>query len=246
MISGEIVMHELDKSRHGMLLIGVIALAMICACSNLSLQIEKPSDEIEHNVISNPDDEADNQKGQVNYLKASELVGLSLEKPKIVNDITEEFFHEVIQRIKLVSSTDTCELYGEDGCYLSKTPVFYFDVVNKSLCENVRLVIFSKDFSKSMEVHIYRGKEEIRANLLFNWNDSIENLLKENQKEEYIFFQGEKGYFVLDSTNRVVLTYPLIEYEIEGDVYQTLFTDALAVSYEKLTAEGNLLWIEFE
>lgn len=134
-------------------------------------------------------------------------------------------------------------LYGEDGYYISTVPVLYYDMLEKELCKQARILFFSKDFSQVAEMAFASVNGEIVMNLHFTWNNKLQKLMSENPQKELIFMTNGAGLLALDENNEVVYQYPAADYEIIGDCYHAVYQEWLAVSYEKLTATENLIWI---
>lgn len=183
-------------------------------------------------------------------LVAEELLGVSLKNIVPTDDILSQQgkWKEQYNQLKVMTDELLIQphsaFFDEEGYYISKIPIFYYNFIEKKVSEQAQILVFSKDFTKVANVAISLNTDDIVVNLYFEWNKKICTLMKENPQEEFIFIRGINGSLVLDSENVVRYVYPAMRYEINGDCYQMLYKDWLAVSYEELTAEENLIWIQ--
>ena len=140
--------------------------------------------------------------------------------------------------------------YGETGYYISKVPVYYCGISEGKISENATVLYFSKDFIKSDAANIGWNEYKEPAVISSGFNHAWLNLMKQNPSEEYIVVYGIlntgiSSSALLNSENEILGLEPLRHFLLEAkeDLYQTVYSDKLAVSYEELTAEENLIWI---
>lgn len=136
--------------------------------------------------------------------------------------------------------------YGENGCYISKKPIRFFSSDTCEMSAEERLIAFSKDFSKAIEIYLYYNahSDEMNVQLTYSVNTVIMDAFTEAPDEEYIFLYNGRFMQILDSYN--VLHCGSIDYDItvKGDYYHALNYEAIAVSYQDIISEENLVWVE--
>lgn len=140
--------------------------------------------------------------------------------------------------------------HGETGYYISKVPVYYCGISEGVISKSAIVFYFSQDFTRSAAAQIgwneYKEPTLIASGFYHSWLD----LMKQNPSEEYIVVHGIlntgiSGIALLNKENEILGLDPLRHFPLEAkeDLYQTVYSDELAVSYEELTAEENLIWI---
>lgn len=137
--------------------------------------------------------------------------------------------------------------YGEDGCYISKKPLRFFSVDTCEMSTEERLIAFSKDFGEAVEIYLYYNEysDEMNVQLTYSVNTAIMDAFNEAPDEKYIFLYNGRFTQILDSHN--VLHSGSIDYDItvDGDYYHALDYEKIAVSYQDILSEENLVWVEF-
>ena len=139
--------------------------------------------------------------------------------------------------------------FGEPGYYISRVPVYYYNALQGKLKDGVNLLLLSRDFDKSSAAHLDWSYAEPTVSSSA-WYHEILEMMRENPQEEYICIElraesGLPGIIVLDAENKVCWSglQADTEFFLEGILYEKLYSDELAVSYEELTAKENLIWI---
>lgn len=169
----------------------------------------------------------------------------------------KEVYEDILARVELLTTSKDRQFFGEEGCYISRVPIQHYNVSEEALNETATLILFSKDFSKAASMTLVRDEDGFyRVTLSYNWNSSIQKKMQARPEEEFIFLYSLKsgmtssvmarGELMLDAQNEVCYAYPQGDYYLENNLYQKLYSDKLAVSYEELTAEENLIWISAE
>lgn len=138
-------------------------------------------------------------------------------------------------------------LYGESGFYVSTVPIRYFDAYDINMQENMisELCIFSKDFSKGAMYTLFYVDGEITVTCNFTLNSNVKSVLKDKPDEEFIFLSNGGEVLIIDSDNEIIAGGNNM-YEITGDYYHALEYELLAVSYNEITDEENLVWIDVQ
>ena len=176
------------------------------------------------------------RNAQINYESI-----FSIEDKEEIPEVILAFFNS------LEWGEDT-PFYGENGCYISKKPIRFFSADTCKMSEEERLIAFSKDFSKAIEIYLYYNahSDEMNVQLTYSVNTAISDAFTEAPDEEYIFLYNGRFMQILDSYN--VLHSGSIDYDItvKGDYYHALDYEAIAVSYQDIISEENLVWVEFE
>ena len=165
----------------------------------------------------------------------------------------EKYLASLLSSLKQISNmSDVFPFYGEDGVYLSKVPIYYFDVIHNKVGNIVYFAVFTKDFSKAASVNFYlepdfegEGKRrEICSDIQAIWEH--EKLLIEKPDKLYIALLNAGITFLIDADNNIHnKSLGAADLKIEGDYYHALDYDRLAVSYAKIADRDNLIWIDF-
>lgn len=168
----------------------------------------------------------------------------------------EEGYQAAYERIVNLASTSltsgsAMEWADEEGYYISRVPIRYYNVEEEKLSEQTRLILFSEDFNSVAEAGVFWSYGNVSANMSYGGKSPIHELLKAYPTGEFIFLYTEDGTVLLDSEN--VVRYESLgialldqQLELEENLYQILYSDELAVSYEELTAKENLIWVPME
>ena len=143
--------------------------------------------------------------------------------------------------------------FGENGYYISKVPVYYCGISEGDISEAATVLCFSKDFTKSAVAKIGWNEYKEPVVISSGFNHSWLNLMKQNPAEEYIVLYGMLNTglpndALLNAENEILGLDPLQHFLLEAkeDLYQTVYSDELAVSFEELTAEENLIWVSVD
>lgn len=169
-----------------------------------------------------------------------------------------EVYETILDRIEMLTTTKDWQFFGEEGCYVSRVPIRYYEVPEDEVSGTTTLILFSKDFSKAASISLFRYADGFYSvNVNDTWNIAIQKVMQENPKEEVLFIDVlmqedltssimSRKSLILDEQNEARYVYPPGAYYLENDLYQKLYSDELAVSYEELTAKENLIWISAE
>ena len=175
---------------------------------------------------------------------------------KILN--REPGYEEVYERVErlLFSATLSEEfgIFGDRGMYLSKVPLRYYDTREEGLEKTTQVLAFSEDLEKAVVVSLNAYYEdEISTSNVTSWPVRMQEIMKSNPTEEYLLLYPAYGSVLLDSDDEVIEieqgtgeqagNYVFVP---EENLYQSLYSDRLAVSYEELTAEENLVWLDMK
>ena len=154
----------------------------------------------------------------------------------------EKYYEEIIELIETSSKeVENFTFYHEEGYYISKAPIYHFDVQENIISNEVQIILFSKDFEKQAKIVLFLdNNNEILTNLNFSFANI--NVLKDAPDEQYILLYNRDELF-LDSSNKL---YNLMRLtiEVKGDYYHSLDYETLGISYTKLTDPSNLVWID--
>lgn len=137
--------------------------------------------------------------------------------------------------------------YRENGCYISKKPLRFFSADTCEMCTEERLLAFSKDFGEAIEIYLYYNEhsDEMNVQLTYSVDAAIMDAFTEAPDEKYIFLYNGRFVQILDSHN--ILHSGSIDNDItvEGDYYHALDYEKIAVSYQDIISEENLIWVNF-
>ena len=74
-------------------------------------------------------------------------------------------------------------------------------------------------------------------------NTYVSTIMKDNPEKDYIFLFNDGELLLIDSDNEIT-TDGNFNYEVSGDYYHALNYDLLSVSYNEMTREDNLIWVD--
>ena len=158
----------------------------------------------------------------------------------------EEVYEEFLERVRgHLFNENFLPFWGdEDGYYVSGVPLYDYDVQHEVLSDGTSLLVLSKEFDRSGLFWFHLSLEEPSV-AYRSWPQEILELMKEQPSEEFIFLDMAPGLAVLDERNVIRWNSALNKngFTPEEGLYQKLYSDELAVSYEELTAKENLLWV---
>ena len=158
----------------------------------------------------------------------------------------EEIYEEFSERVRgQLFNENFLPFWGdEDGYYVSRVPLYEYDVQHDVLSNGTSLLVLSKEFDRSGLFWFHLSFEEPGV-AYRSWPQEILELMKEQPSEEFIFLDMAPGLAMLDDRNviRWNSSQSKQNFTPEDGLYQKLYSDELAVSYEELTAKENLLWV---
>lgn len=149
------------------------------------------------------------------------------------------------QLAETLLDTPTSAFFGDDGYFVSAIPIFYYNTEENELSNQMRILLFSKDLKNAAEMVLIASDNAVDMNLKYEWTRTIHKMMKEAPYNKYIFMFNKNVELILDEDNNIVYSYPSAEYEIIGDCYGAM-QESMAISYDNLTAEENLIWVQAE
>jgi hypothetical protein len=154
----------------------------------------------------------------------------------------EKYYEEMIQSIETLSEEEkNFPFYHEEGYYISKAPIYYFDARENIINSEVQIILFSKDFEKQAKVIWFLdNNNEMLINVSFSFANI--KILRDSPDEQYIFLYNLDD-LLLDSNNKLY-NWTRFPIEVKGDYYHSLNYETMGISYTKLTDASNLVWID--
>lgn len=151
-------------------------------------------------------------------------------------------------------------LYDGKGCYISARPIYYYDYGRNEIYPGrFVLPIFSEnlDYVWRATVDCMSGQVVVglKPDLFGDGYSDEDFLFKKDEKFIWLAYDDTDDnalipYFeaILSSENKVYSSYAKDEYniEIEGDPFHALPYMNMAFSYNELTEESNLIWVDYE
>lgn len=115
------------------------------------------------------------------------------------------------------------------------------------MCTEERLLAFSEDFGETVEIYLYYNahSDEMNVQLTYSVNTAIMDAFTEAPEEKYIFLYNGRLVQILDSHNVLHAGSIDCDITVEGDCYHALDYEKIAVSYQDIISEENLVWVEF-
>ncbi len=184
-----------------------------------------------------------------------------VEKVFAKEDEYKAVYEELLERAELLlfDKDIPTAWFGEDGYYISKVPLYRYNVAGGRLTEGANLLYLSKDFSRSDAAWVgwdYYEEPDVSSG---SFEHSILEMMKEKPSKEYILLYQEvtvsslPGLYVIDESNTVCWSSAfstqgkiMVGTKVEDTLYQKLYSEELAISYEELTARENLIWISLD
>lgn len=184
-----------------------------------------------------------------------------VEKVFAKEDEYKAVYEELLERAELLlfDKDIPTAWFGEEGYYISKVPLYRYNVAGGRLTEGANLLYLSKNFSRSDAAWVgwdYYEEPDVSSG---SFEHSILEMMKENPSKEYILLYQEvtvsslPGLYVIDESNTVCWSSAfstqgkiMVGTKVEDTLYQKLYSEKLAISYEELTARENLIWISLD
>lgn len=169
----------------------------------------------------------------------------------------EAFLQELREAFADLNSEDAnanLVLYGQDGCYLSVCPVGMFHAVENKMADNIYAFLFTSDLEPAGYLLFFTVDGKPYYNIVFDsvsprtTSDLLETM-SENPDEKYIVLCNGTEYVLLNEDNEAVAATSRNnpdKFQISGDYYHELDYATLAVSYNDIVNEDDLVWISFD
>lgn len=186
---------------------------------------------------------------------AMEGAGLDYEFPW---DLREEFSNqeyeaelraEFLRKLQLDrDGNDTSLLADADGCYISLKPHPIFILPDRTYSKAFYCYLFSRDMEPVGRILFVdnNGKLEYNNPEIFNIRSEEYNtkVMREAPDRRFLLITNNYDDLLLDENNVGYEKWNTV-YKITGDFFHTLDWEAVSVSYNELTSEENLYWLEF-
>lgn len=122
-------------------------------------------------------------------------------------------------------------------------PIYYWLATDNKVNEvRVDLLVFSKDLKKSATYSLLYEDGKNPTGSISDTEENTFEILKEHKKTKYIFIENGPSMLLLNAKNEILndIGYrPKVT--VKGDYYHALDYKTLAVSYQDLTSEKNLV-----
>lgn len=156
----------------------------------------------------------------------------------------EEFYRVVAHELEERGSFE-----GQEKiiCYASQKALLYYDAYNNLVRDYQRIFLFSEkmEYLKAVECFPLDGKTFFQIDSGTRWIVPLLTKLKQTPDKEYLAIKNGKAMLLLDEDNQVEDVQDWYIITVEGDYYHALEQEKLKLSYQELTAEENLVKIEF-
>lgn len=138
-------------------------------------------------------------------------------------------------------------LEGEPGCFISLRDIATFKIHENSCSNAFFCYIFTKDLEYAGQISFYQFNGDACFNISTAYgSDPFDlRLMKENPGTKYILLSNGYDTMLLDEENTVHAQYT-DPFTVIGDYFHALDWEAMAVCYDEIITEDNLLWISFE
>ncbi|MBD5509826.1 MAG: hypothetical protein HDR08_00985 [Lachnospiraceae bacterium] len=246
----------------------IIILAFLLSCSIFLLHFaseHKKEPKKESGQLSNVTEPMGNFPFAKYVLSAEEIANLQIDYEsgipvkEIMNRKAgyESVYDEFLQKLQwaaapepLTMASNRTSFYdGEEGCFISAKPIRFWEAYSNQMSMEEWILIFSKDFQKVAAVQIYKYEGEIHIGTCEHSTSFMkkvqEGMLAEPEEKFIFLFTGQQT-LMLNSENEYWYAGYLAEpIKVEGDYYHTLDYETIGISYDEITAEENLFWVDF-
>lgn len=132
--------------------------------------------------------------------------------------------------------------YGERGCYISLTPIYFWDALSNEIANEVCVAVFNEDFSAAQVIQFFKEENTLTMQLSSSFGDSMLEAFRAAPDEKFICLFNPDAC-LLDAQNSLYATRDKVT--VEGDYYHALDYEKLGVSYNDFASPERLIWIDF-
>lgn len=226
-----------------------VLLLTLCACGmedTASTTDTLGTSPLEWQIGGEPDDVAevcdiaDIAGKDVSYAPAGEL-RTTLDEPGFLSELRESF------SIMLAASSEY-KLNGAEGCYLSLRELTAFHIGEQECATAFCCYLFDRDMEPVGEILFYSQDGTLMHNspVLYraNYEPYYLRVMAEAPDREHILLTNGYDEMLLDEDNRGYGSYGAA-FTVVGDYFHALDWENMAVSYQEITAEDNMVWFSF-
>lgn len=155
----------------------------------------------------------------------------------------EEEYNDLKSFVSAVISTRDSVMYKQKECYVSRIPIYYW-VANRNEVgtASIELLVFSKDLKNSATYSMHCEDGTFIAGSIGDTEEGMLQILKKHKKTKFIFISNGSETLLLNEENKIFNDSVYCpDITIKGDYYHALDYKTLAVSYQDLTSEKNLV-----
>ncbi|MCH5270671.1 MAG: hypothetical protein J1E83_07965 [Lachnospiraceae bacterium] len=132
--------------------------------------------------------------------------------------------------------------YGERGCYISLTPIYFWDARANEIANEVWFAVFNEDFSETQVIQFFKVENTLMMQWSSAFGESLIEAFRTAPDEKYICMFNTH-VCMLDAQNSLHATREQVT--VEGDYYHALDYEKLGISYNDFAAPERLVWIDF-
>ena len=155
----------------------------------------------------------------------------------------QSFIDECKESYGLVATEEDSALYGSKGCFVSKTPIYAYNLNDEGLARVMICYVFNEDKLCAGEISFNLNEGGVLTVFSFARSNSVDRNLRtmmESPDEKFIKILNNRSNTIIDENSK-----PLdIAFKMTGDVFHTLNYEFLGVSYNDIVK--NMVWIEFD
>jgi len=179
-------------------------------------------------------------------LDAAEIMALNIDYSTPIpieyilnNEYGYEEYYDFIVDVARRSALFGDPLDSTNVVYLSTVPIYWFDAHANRMHNQVRVMLFSEDFSAFLEVVFFWANNELNMGTGNSFDDI--DVLRQSPNERFIWLYNI-GTLLLDSDNNIHFWSEESRNELDviGNYYGALNHSFLGVSYSMLTNRANL------
>ena len=236
------------------LLIALLAVLMLfSACGNAGAGEEKEQGQTEAGANDLGATIGGTPQNVTTLCSAADLEGIDVTYVP-VGDIREslsndQFLARLQKAMKsIVFLSDQYLLSGAEGCYISTAQVTAFVIGDRACASAFRCYLFTDQMVPAGEILFYSANGTLGFNspsfYRGNYTSYALQEMSAAPSAGYIFLTNGYDEMLLDADNQCYAQYGGT-FRVEGDYYHALDWEAMAVSYEDITNQDNLVWIPF-
>lgn len=133
--------------------------------------------------------------------------------------------------------------YEDKGCYISITPIHFWDAGENKISTVAWFAVFSQNFDKVITLVCYEYGNTLMMQIDSEFYSTLMEYFCSQPNEKYICIFNGMHILILDSQNVLYDAYN--KTTVDGDYYHVLDYEKLGVSYNEIISQDKLIWIEF-
>lgn len=193
-------------------------------------------------------------------MRASDVVEWDLGAEDFFVDIEEilakreksKVYNEMVAVLKMYAEMEDCSLFGADKCYVSVVPIHTVDVNKRDLIDWIQVTVLPEDKNSDdyLTLNLLKGKRKSDVEITCTFPHKLvqkgnpNSIFRYYPSDKLIYLKNNGHSYAIDANNEVLMDSSNTEYVFEGDYYHALNYELLAVSFDEIVADENLVEVE--